>query len=345
MVQAADPPSMLAKRKAISTLFPFAICLERGGSQAMANAIFRVAGASIPSEFMWRHVKPSFATLFNELSPPSLDLAIILTAPYLRWDRELNAEDAVARWAAAVSRVSHTEEVAQNVVDALLQIACIDFLRPHIPSGLWVWLKKRPLLPPVCQGRLHGATSDVVRHIRGLGDIEITRSYFLLIWSEWDLHHLLDLYEIKISIREDFGGIGMCHHRRDLIERLDHAVGELGRGLEYFKRRTPWVNEDSIPRRNGQLGELKGVLLEVDGEAMETLTRMPPCLVLFEGRADSCEHLQNPTRPSSALCLSRAHDLPFGLERSGIHPFGPCARLCPVVSSPYISLLFRRLQL
>ena len=314
LVRSADPPLILSKRKAISALLPFAMSLERDGPQEIFDTIFRVARASIPPRFVWGHAEPSLPTLINELSPPSLDRAIALAAPYLRWDRELNVEKAVTRWAAAASVVPYTEEIALSVVDALLQIAGIDSLRPLIPSHLWIWLKKRPSLPPVCQGRFRGATSNVVRHIRELGDIEITKSYFLLVWSAWDFHHLPDLDEVKISIREDFGGIGMEGHRRDLLQRLDQAVEELGRGMEYFKRHKPWVNESSIPRRNEQLGELKEVLLEADREARETLTGIFPCLILCSERANLCERLQNLARPLLVLYLFRVRDLSSGPE-------------------------------
>jgi hypothetical protein len=65
----------------------------------------------------------------------------------------------------------------------------------------------QPSLPPECSGRSRGSSADVVRQIRGLGDIEILKSYLLLVWSEWD--HVGDeqsggLAEMQISIREDF---------------------------------------------------------------------------------------------------------------------------------------------
>src|ERR1700753_3916763 len=92
----------------------------------------------------------------------------------------------VVWWGAATSAVPYTKELGKRVVDALLGIAFVDCLRPHIPVTAWAWLKRLPLLPRSCRGRTNGTTSDIVHHVRGLGDIEILKSYFLLIWSEWN---------------------------------------------------------------------------------------------------------------------------------------------------------------
>ena len=40
------------------------------------------------------------------------------------------------------------------------------------------------------------------------------------------------------SIREDFSGTGMERHREELIEWLDHVIGQLDQGFETpFKRK------------------------------------------------------------------------------------------------------------
>jgi hypothetical protein len=80
----------------------------------------------------------------------------------------------------------------------------------------------------------HASKQDTVRHFRGLGDVDILKSYFLFIWSEWS--QLSDVGGMLVSIREDFGGIGMGHHRDDLIKRLDHVLGQLDRGLDYLEQ-------------------------------------------------------------------------------------------------------------
>jgi hypothetical protein len=86
---------------------------------------------------------------------------------------------------AAASAVPYTNEAAQNVVNTLLQIASKEELLPHIPVNVWLWLTKRPPLPPICSGRYVGTRAHVVKAVRALKDIEILKSYFLLVWSEW----------------------------------------------------------------------------------------------------------------------------------------------------------------
>ena len=185
-------------------------------------------------------------------------------SPYVPWDDELHDGHTVARWAAAASATPYTEEIGRSVVDALLQIASVDSLRPHIPVDLWAWLKELPSLPPVCQGRSAGRKEAVVRHVRGLGDIEITKAYFLLIWSEWNFLYTSGLDEMQASIREDFGGIESRHHREDLIKRLDHVLGELDRGWEHIERHKPGINQYQLRRANMDYRTLKEVLLEVE---------------------------------------------------------------------------------
>lgn len=60
------------------------------------------------------------------------------------------------------------------------------------------------------------------------------------------------------------------------MQRLDHVLGELGRGLEYFTRYTTrYSDEDEIQASKDRYGKLKDVLLEVEREAaMKTSTRM-----------------------------------------------------------------------
>jgi len=169
--------------------------------------------------------------------------------------------------------VPYTEEVCQSVVDTLLQIASVRHLEPYIPVEIWAWLKERPYLPPICTGRWKGTMGRVVRRVRKLGDVEILESYFLLVWSEWDFICRNGFTEIRTSIREDFGGIGMGCRREVLIKRLDHVLGELDRGLEHLKEQNPDLDEDHIPEAREQYEELREVLLEVDKEASEILTR------------------------------------------------------------------------
>ena len=225
---------------------------------------------------MWDHAQPYLHSLLSRPNHPPLHRAIILISPYIDWDSKLCNESMVSRWVrsvAATSAAAYTEAVGQSVVDTLLQIASVNRLRPHIPVDIWTWLKKRPSLPPVCWGRQQGLRVGVVHQIRGLGDIEILKSYFLLVWSEWDWLCDDGLGEMKIAISEDFGGIGMWCHREDLFERLRYILRRLEQGWEFLHQRNPSVNKYDVQIGKVRYGELKERLLEVDGKATETLTR------------------------------------------------------------------------
>ena len=184
-------------------------------------------------------------------------------------------EPAVVRWAMAVSAVPYTEEVGQSVIEVTLQVASFQPFRGLIPVGVWAWFKERPSLPPERQGRL-GTNPHVIDYVRTLGDLEILKSYFLVLWSEWGFLSDNVLHAMESSLREDFCRTEMGQHREDLMQRLDHVLGELGRGLEYFTRYTTrYSDEDKIQASKNRYGKLKDVLLEVEREAaMKTSTRM-----------------------------------------------------------------------
>ena len=253
------------KRKVITALVPYAIFLGRSGHQAMICAILDVVNAENSGRFVWHRVNPYLATLFDEPAYPALDLVVTLMSPYVPWDEKLHDRYTVARWAAAALAVPYTEEAGRSVVDALLQIASIDSLIPYIPIDLWAWLKELPSLPPGCRGRLAGRKETVVSHVRGLEDIEILKSYLLLIWSEWNFLYTSGLEEMQISIREDFCGTGLKHHREDLIKRLDDVLGELDRGWDYIERHKPGINQYQLHRARMDYRMLKETLLAVDG--------------------------------------------------------------------------------
>jgi len=88
-------------------------------------------------------------------------------------------------------------------------------------------LNERPSFPPVCWGRFYGSTGGFLRTVRALGDIEILKSCLPLVWSEWDEPGPVNLYEMYASLWEGFSGIGMEHHRQDVLRRLDHVLGQL----------------------------------------------------------------------------------------------------------------------
>ena len=155
---------------------------------------------------------------------------------------------------------------------------------------------------------------DTVHQIRGLGNIEILKSYFLLVWSEWDWLYGSDLDEMEIAISEDFGGIGVWCHRGDLIERLDYVLGQLERGWEFLHWHNPLINKSHVQIVKEDCGKLKERLLEVDRKAMETLTRTSPQLGHLEVHTNPHGHAQDPIRPSAALCPFCVSD--FYLELS-----------------------------
>ena len=253
-----------SKRKAISSLLPYAVRLAQNEQRRMIDAILHVASYQKCWRFTWRRIGPYITTLFDESSPPYLNQVITLVAPSVHWGNGKYTQNAVARWRAAVLATPYSEVVGQNVVDALLQVAYEDTLRLEIPIDIWAWLKRRPSLPPVSWGRVSRTASVVVRHIRELGDIEILKSYFLLVWSEWGNLHPDGFAEMKIAIKEEFSGIAKRHHRKDLTERLDYILGRLDQEAEHFKQYTQRIDDLVIELMKEQYGQLKEVLFEMD---------------------------------------------------------------------------------
>ena len=213
----------------------------------------------------WNHVIPA---LFNGNSPRTT----LLASHHTNWlaliygYKPLTSghENLISRWAAAVSAVPYTEEVGQSVVHTLLSIANTGILLPHIPIHMWAWLERVSSLPPKCLGRTLGTERNIVRHVRALGDIKIFKSYLLLVWSEWDCPWPCGVSEMCTSIRSDFSGIEMQYHRIVLIKRLDHVLGQIGRGLGYIRQHKPWMNGQLLQEAKKQYKMLKRVLIAAD---------------------------------------------------------------------------------
>ena len=305
MIEAADSPQILSKRDAICTAIPYAISLEQDGQQGMINAISRAASASTSRGFIWYHLESYIMMLFNKPNSPSLNRVITLVLPHVSWNDTLHMEDAVARWVAAVSAVPCTEEVCQSVVDMLLQVASDETLRPRIPFEIWEWLKKRPYLPPVCRGRFMGIDEEVVKYVRRLGDVEVLKSYLLLVWSEWDPAFTSAFQAMEISLREDFCGTEMWRHQEELSKGLDYVLGQLDRGSEYLGSQHPAIYPSDIQWAKVQYRRLKDVLLEVE---MQALARTFLHLTPFNPCPNFCGRVQDPIRPSAVPCLSRGYD-------------------------------------
>jgi hypothetical protein len=129
---------------------------------------------------------------------------------------------------------------------------------------------------PVRKG-LQRTTQEVVRFVRELGDVGIVKSYFLLVWSEWNWVYSGVFYAMLDSLGEDFGGIGMRNDRRDLIARLDRVLGQLDRGLEYLRQHDSQLRDDHVQVSKERYGRLKAKLLKLDSEEASTfpIMRLP----------------------------------------------------------------------
>jgi len=300
MAGAPRRDSIRSKCKAVTALFPYAVWRGRDGQRGLLGTLFQLFGAMVwqgqdevaslfslramasdRRAFMWHCVEPLVAVLLNEESPISLKQAAILASPYLPWKDFTNNEHLLQLWAMAAPEVPYTNDIGQSVVDTLLWIANDASPRLHIPVGMWSWLNKRPSLPPVCLGRFYGFTQDAMRAVRTLKDVEILKSYLLLIWSEWDEPWWVGFSEMCALLREDFGGIGMGHHREDLLRRLDYVLGRLDLGPEHLH---PKLTAHLIWCLRKRYEKLRDVLREVDGEAKISLIReLNPGLIVFFG--------------------------------------------------------------
>jgi len=262
MAEDPDLEVILSKRKAISSLFPYAVFLEQCGQRRMVDAISRTARVTRSEKFMWYRVQPFIAKMFDEPNPPSLNWVLGLVSPRLPWYDEPSNENMVVRRVT----VSHPEEDCWSVANELLGIAFIDSLHSNIPHG-FLWQPKT-------------TGGDLTDRVRAFGDIGILKSYLLLVWSKWG--HIDDqsggLTDMKTLVREDFYGIGMDRHRKDLIEWLDYVLQELDSA--YRTERKEGFCGDATQRK-GQCEEFRRVLLEVDGEAVDTLTRKPTSSIRF----------------------------------------------------------------
>ena len=304
MAEAKDHHLLQSKHKAITALLPYAVWRERDGQPEMIDAILRVTRASRTPMRMWRHVGRFLGTLLTEASPR----AIVLALPHVLRYGYISAEALIQFWKAAVFAVPYSEEIAQGVVDTLLQLASEIGLQ-CIPIDLWSWLTKRPSLSPICEGRYPGTRGSVVKAVRALKDIEILKSYLLVVWSEWNSIFSDGFDEMYTLIQEDFGGIEMRHHRTDLIQRLDHVLGQLGRGLEYIQQHKLWFNEHSLWQGKNQYRKLRETLLE-----MNRRTPFTDYAPLYTDSYPGCT--QNPVRHSCA------HSLP--------HVYSPTTRMFDV---------------
>ena len=264
MVEARNYNLLQSKYKAISALFPYAVWQERDGKPEVLDAFLSAARASKEREFTWRRAGGFSAMQLSEASPR----AIILITPHIL--HLIDGGDLLQHWATAASAVPHTEEVAQSVVDALLQFAYEGDLLPYITVDMWSWLKTQPSFPPICWGPVCGSYQSIVKAVQDLKDIEILKSYLLVVWSGWNPVQSFD--EICALIHGHFGEVGMGHHRADLIQRLDHILGEWDQGLDYLRSHNPGLATDDFLLMGYQYGKLKDILLEMNVKAITCMS-------------------------------------------------------------------------
>ena len=278
MVEASDLSKLYTKAQAITALFPYATKQEQSGQHELLSLSLRALSAmDYQHGYMWNVIEPFITTLLNEESPTILKQTAILASPYLKWAEFTDSKHLIQLLVVATSAVTYTDEIGQSMVDTLLQIASHHNLQPHISSSMWLWLGKCPLLPPVCRGHYLGGKYGVVKMVQSLGDIQILKSYLFHIWSEWDhlevwcseLSHFdgSGLPGMCALIREDFGGIGMRSHQKELLERLDYILGQLDLGLDYLQQYKPSLTKSHVQKMKEQYGGLKKVLVEVDRTA------------------------------------------------------------------------------
>ena len=198
------------------------------------------------------------------------------------------AQDFVPEWVAAISAALPTEDVVGSVVDMLLQLAADPHLQSSIPADVWSWLNERPSLPSVCRGRYLGSGRDTVRTARAPDDIGILTSYLILVWSEWEPLDREGFTEMRISIRQDFSGVGNGYYRAELLQRLDYILGKLDRlsgrldvrlGDEKLWYGILWHHSNNMESR---YGVLKRVVQEVDQKTTGILNCMPPNLIFLD---------------------------------------------------------------
>jgi hypothetical protein len=133
----------------------------------------------------------------------------------------------------------HVSEILSSATRTAYALYCSDSVNLNGPTLL--------LGPRECGTRLltwppFGSRGSAVRHVRELGDIDTLKSYLLLVWSEWALFYHGGSTEAEVSIKEDFGVVGMWFHRDDLNRHLDYVQGQLDRGLGHFQKHEPWIN-------------------------------------------------------------------------------------------------------
>jgi len=210
-------------RKAITTLFPYAIWQGQDGQHKLFDVCLHAARAS-KERFLQHYIKhlPINRPLNGE-SPVSIKQALILMSHHLSWQWDTDEHHWVQVWAVAASTVPYTDEIGQSVAATLLYIASNTSLQSHIPTDMWLWLRKSPSPSSLCR-KVLGKWTRCYETVQRMGDIEILTAHLLLVWPEWE-----DLATDLMStlVRDYFSGIRMGYHRNKLLQHLDHVLGQL----------------------------------------------------------------------------------------------------------------------
>ena len=127
-------------------------------------------------------------------------------------------------------------------------------------------------------------------------------------------------------IREDFSGIRMGYHRKDLLQHLDHVLEQLELGLEHLQHHDPSISEGDIQARQSQYRQLKEVLLEVDKEAIDReatdlLIGKSSRLIILLDLLNSCGQVKDTTQ---CLCVQFLFHLCKSVSGTLFQLFHPC---------------------
>ena len=217
---------------------------EDGDTRLLDEILPAISRTSQGSSWVRRHISSLIDAIFSSFESDESDeseasVRIAMRAlPYVEdaWFHDEDKYAFVDLWTTAASFLEYTPEIGQSVVEVLLRMACAYQWRPNITWAAWVWLKKRPQLPPVCRARsLCCNDLGAISKVESLKDTKILRDYLIVVWSEWDwLAPWVCSYMCAV-IRKYFGGERKKGHRNKLRDRLVHIKKQLDLGLDHLR--------------------------------------------------------------------------------------------------------------
>lgn len=165
--------------------------------------------------------------------------------------------------------------------------------------------------PTHLSGTQRATSLSVATAVLGLEDIEILKSYLITVWSEWDSPRNSGFDKMRASLCDSFGGIGMGHHRADLVRRLDHVLGELDREFEHFMHNNPYIVRNDTREMKVRYGELKSILLKANVEATTRESESGP-IVMAAQHTNPHQRTQDPVQHLCARSLPHLHSFSSG---------------------------------